>query len=167
MARCQATTKAGTRCKNKAKAENAGLCTIHFRIRVAQAYGSSLAPSAKPAPPDQHFILFLTDVDSRLRNIETSIRKRPIAESETRLNKCNAMLSILLDMAKAQALDLSPHYDRLVGIRQRLLDTHDMVHARREFWRKLLGPIGVAIKLVLNLLGLPTIPRRALPPGRE
>jgi hypothetical protein len=103
-----------------------------------------------------HLTIMFSDLDARLRNIEANIRRRRIPDLEVRLERCNAMLSNILDLVRFQAADLSPYYSKLTYIRARLLNALDVLEDRRNvWWRRLLRPITLAIDVVIILLGYP------------
>lgn len=117
---------------------------------------------------NSHLTIIFSDLDARLRNIEANIRRRRISDLEVRIEKCNAMLSNILDLARYQAVDLLPYYPLLTDIRARLLNARDILEDRRNvWWRKLMRPITVAVDFVIILLGGFPIFQRALPPPGE
>ena len=115
-----------------------------------------------------HLTILLSDVEARLRNIESNIGRQRIPVFEERLNRCNAMFENILDMARFQCVELTDHYHALTGIRTRLLEVQDLIEAKRNvWWRRLLRPIAVGVDLIARIMGLSPIFRKALPPSRD
>jgi hypothetical protein len=86
-----------------------------------------------------HVRLWLLELETQLLRLERDACRGWINQLESDLDRCNAMLSGIVDMLEIDGALLTPFCRALVELRLRLIDMRARLEARRKvWWRRLL-----------------------------